>query len=161
MFTNSYTNLAKKTKLMRFMSKYQRLKRLIKTLMNLLSISLHLHLTKLISMLKILRNNKQLRLMRQSLTQHYAISTMEKTKKQLINYPMPLNSLQKRMNNQILNSKPSIFTYFTNAYLIKSLKLSIIKIKNMRLIHMRSYLFIITLWVLNLSSKLLIMSWRN
>lgn len=139
MFNISYTNLDKRIKLMRFTNRFQSQKKLIKTLMNLLSISLQQHLRRLILMLKILRSNKQLKLMRQSLTLHYAILTMEKIKKQLRNFLMHLNLPKKLMNIQTLNLKLLVSIYFINACLIKSLKLWIIKIRNMKQILMRNF----------------------
>lgn len=139
MFNISCTNSDKRIKLMRFTNRFQSQKKLIKTLMNLLSISLQQHLRRLILMLKILRSNKQLKLMRQSLTLHYAILTMEKIKKQLRNFHMHLNLLKKLMNIQTLNLKLLVSIYFINACLIKSLKLWIIKIRNMKQILMRNF----------------------
>lgn len=139
MFNISYTNLGKRIKLMRFTNRFQSQKKLIKTLMNLLSISLQQHLRRLILMLKILRSNKQLKLMRQSLTLHYAILTMEKIKKQLRNFLMHLNLLKKLMNIQTLNLKLLVSIYFINACRIKSRKLWIIKIRNMKRILMRNF----------------------
>ena len=139
MFNISCTNSDKRIKLMRFTNRFQSQKKLIKTLMNLLSISLQQHLRRLILMLKILRSNKQLKLMRQSLTLHYAILTMEKIKKQLRNFLMHLNLPKKLMNIQTLNLKLLVSIYFINACRIKSLKLWIIKIRNMKQILMRNF----------------------